>query len=266
MHALIDGGRNPGEREHVSDRAFRVLKAMRDLGNGPHSLRSIIGRTELSRSTVQRLIQSGMKNEVIWQPRHGYYALTENREKADPHPWQCVPASASTPGRHALGFLAEQSGHTAGLHAAVLTDVPVQVCVGCLDSPNGVSQRTSLGRPRPLAENAAGLAILAHLGLPHPRPGERHAIRFRGWASSPGPAPDSQMIAVPLLRFGLPVGALSITSGTDEIRGRLAAHVTALKRAAGHWNSLTARSTAAEIRNSQCYPKPDSRADYRADL
>ncbi|MFJ8011108.1 hypothetical protein [Streptomyces sp. NPDC096339] len=81
-----------------------------------------------------------------------------------------------------MGIVAEESGHTAGLHAAVLTDVPVQVCVGCMDNPGGIPQEASLGLPRRLGEDAAGQAFLAHLDLPHPRPGERAAGRLQSGA------------------------------------------------------------------------------------
>ncbi|MFE6909442.1 IclR family transcriptional regulator [Streptomyces erythrochromogenes] len=181
-----------------------------------------------------------MRNDVVWQPRHGYYALTAYQERGEFFPQQWVPASMA--GRHVLGVLSEQTGQTVGLHAAVLTDVPVQVCVSCLDGPSGLSQRPQLGVPRPLGEDAAGSAILAHLRLPHPKPEERHAVRFRGWATSPGPVPESQMIAVPLLRFGLPVGALSITARTEQDGSRIPSCVPALKRAALSLADLSARS------------------------
>ncbi|MEV8034929.1 helix-turn-helix domain-containing protein [Streptomyces sp. NPDC086182] len=55
------------EGERVSDRTFQVLGAIRELGDGPHALRAIVGRTALSRSTVQRHILSGLRYGFIRQ-------------------------------------------------------------------------------------------------------------------------------------------------------------------------------------------------------
>ncbi|MFB6616604.1 hypothetical protein ACIGFK_19635 [Streptomyces sp. NPDC085524] len=180
---------------------------------------------------------------MIRQPRHGYYALAGNRDEAGFSPRQWIPASGTA--LRAMGIVAEESGHTAGLHAAVLTDVPVQVCVGCVDNPGGIPQEASLGIPRRLGEDAAGQAILAYLDLPHPRPGERAAVRLRGWAASSGPVSGSQMVAVPILRFGVPVGAVSLTAPADTMPSSgVPAGVRALKRAAGLLQRGAGRSCA----------------------
>ncbi|MGW7055064.1 helix-turn-helix domain-containing protein [Streptomyces sp. NPDC054887] len=225
MPALLHGS---DERERVSDRAFRVLGAMRELGSGPHSLRSIISRSGLSRSTVQRLIHSAMKNGVIWQPRHGHYALTEHQTGKDlPHQLATTPAEA----RHLLGILHTHTGHTAALHATVLADVPVQMCVGRVQSPGATPAQPAIGQPRALEADAAGHAILAYLDLPHPRPQERHVIRRRGWAVSSDPARGARMLAAPILRFGIPVGSLSITGEATAIDSAVSTCAVALTRA-----------------------------------
>ncbi|MDT9682184.1 helix-turn-helix domain-containing protein [Streptomyces sp. TRM76323] len=218
--------RHDKEPERVSDRAFRVLGAMREMGRGPHPLRSIVHRSALSRSTVQRVITSGLRAGVIRQPRHGHYALAAQLD-ADGAPPQ--PSAAA---HHVLRALADRLGHTVSLHTAVLADVPMQMCTGYAEAPRGVSLRSAVGRPRPLHADAAGRAVLAHLALPHPCPEERHRVRTRGWAASPGPVRGTRMIAAPVLRFGIAVGALGVTADPAVLDAGLPVCVDHLRRAA----------------------------------
>ncbi|MET9774548.1 hypothetical protein ABZ023_09750 [Streptomyces sp. NPDC006367] len=226
MSVLFHGG---PVRERVSDRAFRVLAAMRELGSGPHALSTIVGRTTLSRSTVQRLMHSGMKNGVIWQPRHGHYALIEQPDGRKAPLGRLVPALPAA--QQALGFLSERTGHCAGLHATVLTDEPVQLCVARVTAPGDAATHPVIGQPWPLEANAAGQVISAYLDRQHPHPRAGETIRLRGWAASPGPGPGTKMLAMPILRFGIPLGAMSLTGDADRLEAGLLAHVTELRRA-----------------------------------
>ncbi|MGA5559228.1 hypothetical protein [Streptomyces lavendulocolor] len=189
------------QRERVTDRAFRVLRTMKDMGSGPHPLGAIINRSALSRSTVQRVIHSGLKAGVIEQVGHGHYTLTRPEPPSQP--------LTSPFAQRALRNLAHRLGHSASLHAAVLTDIPVQVCTGTVDRTGHASPPPTVG-PRSLRADASGRAIMAYLDLPHPDPAERRLVRARGWASTPGPTSGAYTIAAPVLRFDIAVGALAI--------------------------------------------------------
>ncbi len=217
------------DSERVSDRTFQVLGAIRELGDGPHALRAIVGRTTLSRSTVQRHIVSGIRNGFIRQPSHGHYALTEEPEDWTVPAHQALPASGAR--RQSLAALSRDSGHTASLHVAVLTDVPMQRCVARSEVADPPLLHGELGGARPLDADAAGHAILAHLALPHMDREQRQAIRARGWVSSPGPVAGTSMLAAPILRFGVPVGALSLTAPAEALRATLPHCVRSLRRA-----------------------------------
>ncbi|MET9699554.1 hypothetical protein ABZY31_21880 [Streptomyces sp. NPDC006529] len=226
------------EGERVSDRTFQVLGAIRGLGDGPHALRAIVGRTTLSRSTVQRHIVSGLRNGFIRQPSHGHYALAD-----EPENWT-IPAHQAllAPGasKQSLAALSRESGHTASLHVAVLTDVPMQMCVARQsETADPQLPHEELGSPHPLDADAAGLAILAHLDLPHTDLEQRQAIRCRGWVASAGPAAGTLMIAAPIIRFGVPVGSLSLIGLAEAFRSTLPHCVGSLRRA------VTALSRAA---------------------
>ncbi|MFI0961477.1 hypothetical protein ACH4S8_08740 [Streptomyces sp. NPDC021080] len=219
------------EGERVSDRTFQVLGAIRELGDGPHALRAIVGRTALSRSTVQRHILSGLRYGFIRQPSHGHYALAEEPEDRTVLAYQALPVSGVN--RRFLAALSRESGHTARLHVAVLTDVPMQMCVArqseAADPPLLDGE---LGSTHPLDADAAGHAILAHLALPHMDREERQGIRTRGWVASAGPVAGTRMLAAPILRFGVPVGSLSVTAPAEALRSTLPHCVGSLRRAA----------------------------------
>ncbi|MFF9868123.1 helix-turn-helix domain-containing protein [Streptomyces sp. NPDC013953] len=240
--SAVDAAFEDSGGTRVSDRTFRILGALRDLGDGPHALRSIVDRSGLSRSTVQRHILAGMRGGFIRQPRHGHYALAAGSGLL-------ATAGAVEPGgvpdarRRALELLGQESGLVARLHAAILTDVPALVCVARYDVPRaagGAADRGEAGEsacPLDAEADAAGQVVLAHLGLPGLDPGVQEEIRERGWSVSPVPRRGTEppggtlMVAVPILRFGGPVGALSVTGPQAVVEGSVPACVVALRRA-----------------------------------
>lgn len=214
----------------VSDRTFRILGALRDLGEGAHALRSIVDRAGLSRSTVQRHMLAGLRSGFIRQPRHGYYTLAHTEEEHRQRgAREDAPYSDPRlgPRTRALELLSRELGLTARLHAAVLTDVPVQMIVA--RAPVAASE---LGPPRAIdaLTDAAGQVILAHLTLPGLDSAVKASILARGWAASALPA-GLLMVAVPILRFGVPVGAISVTGPEAAVRSDIPACVAALHRA-----------------------------------
>jgi hypothetical protein len=110
----------------VPDRTFRILGALRELGEGAHALRTIVDRAGLSRSTVQRHMSAGLRSGFIRQPRHGYYTLARPTMR-NPISETDVKRGhtqlrGSSPGR-ARELLSGELRFTARLHAAVLTDI-----------------------------------------------------------------------------------------------------------------------------------------------
>lgn len=211
--------------ERVSDRAFRVLGRMRELGPGPHSLNTIIAGTELSRSTVQRIIKSGMREGVVLQARHGYYTLAAYRQL--PSRLLSDRRSMSPWTRYELDSLRCRTGHTVCLHAAILVDIPMQSCIECFPGPHGVPDEASPGNVRPLTADAAGKVILAHLNAA--RDVELDDIASRQLSVTAGPVPGWLMAAAPILQSGIPIGAISVSDKKEYYERNVVSTVSALK-------------------------------------
>ncbi|MFG1988072.1 MULTISPECIES: helix-turn-helix domain-containing protein [Streptomyces] len=211
--------------ERVSDRAFRVLGAMRNMGPGAHSLNAIVCRSELSRSTVQRIMQSALREGLITQMGHGRYALSLTGEA---RPVTVDVRSASPETRQEMLSLREKLGMTICLHAALLVDTPVQTCVEWCRGPQGAPVEASPGTVRPLTADAAGKVILAHLGNGCD-PGDFRRVRTCGYSVTVGPTPDHLMVAAPLLQGDIPIGAISVIGRREECESRIAAFVAPLR-------------------------------------
>lgn len=232
------------EPEHVSDRVFRVLAAIRQLGPGAHPLNDIVGHVDLSRSSVQRIIRSGMREGVIRQIRHGHYAIapaaeSAGRSRALSH---SVPAYA----HRELERLQREVHQAVGLHAAVLVGAPFQTCIACLPVHSGMAVPPwRLGIPRPLAEDASGQVILSHLNVPQ-LIGPADSRLTQGCGVSSDPSGRNLMIAAPILQDGVPIGAISIWGRRQEIRQSIPSLFVTLKASASRINPLacTVRSRA----------------------
>ncbi|MFF5784677.1 hypothetical protein ACFY8P_06895 [Streptomyces sp. NPDC012693] len=215
------------------------------MGPGPHSLNAIISNTSLSRSTVQRIVQSGLRTGVMLQARHGHYALTPTREAppgparpsalragvrtTDPADLRMEEISSSRAVHREIHALRERLGHTVSLHAAILLGVPSQTCVKRFPGSQGSPPDSAPGIVRPLEADAAGLSILAHLDRSSGSTEYQH-IRSRGFSLSRGTAPDWFMLAVPVLRSDIPIGAISVTGRHRELEQHgLRTAVAALK-------------------------------------
>ncbi|MEE4493077.1 helix-turn-helix domain-containing protein [Streptomyces sp. BE230] len=213
--------------ERVSDRAFRVLGAMRSMGPGTHSLNAIVGRSELSRSTVQRIMQSALREGLITQMGHGRYALSLVREG---RPGAVDVRSASPETRQDMHSLRESLGMTICLHAALLVDIPLQTCIEWCRGPQGAPVEVSPGTVRPLTVDAVGRVILAHLGNGCD-PDDLRRVRARGYSVTVGPTSDHLMVAAPLLQGDVPIGALSVIGRREDCESRIPAFVAPLRDA-----------------------------------
>lgn len=224
------------EPEHVSDRAFRVLEVIRKMGPGAHSLSDIVDCSELSRSSVQRIIRSGMREGIIRQIRHGHYAIAPV-DAAKKHPYG---RSVSAYAQRELQTLQYKVHQSVGLHAAILVGALFQTCIAWLPGDSKVSVPWAFGTLRPLTEDAPGRAILAHLNMPQagaPRPS-----LTRGCTVSDDPLGRNLTIAAPILQDGIPIGAISISGRQQEMRQQDPSLLDTLRGSASRINPLAVPS------------------------
>lgn len=216
-------------------RAFLTLRAMMRVGPGPQRLGAITRSAGLGRSTVHRILQSGVEVGMIRQEGRGVYQVTQDTGTPVPQ------IAISEPTWNALQLLHEATGDLVTLHAVWFVGAPHQACLAVIDGGRpalmgltGVRDPRTHG-PSSLLLGAAGHAMLAHLP---PRlsarvmaspPEEPHGslwreplvdapeqIVGRGYARCTSPE-GWDTLAVPLLTAGTVTGAVSLTySSNDE--------------------------------------------------
>jgi DNA-binding IclR family transcriptional regulator len=223
--------------ERVSDRVFRLLSVMAQMGDGPHSLQSIISNAELSRSTVQRILHSGVKEGFVRQNGHGRYSLatlTYGHVAYDAASRSMVDIEEI---RQQLDTVSRETGCLALLHAALLAGQLRKVCVACCAPPGSpVREESFVGAVKPLEGDATGQVILAHLGDTQPRDPRLDTIRQRGYAVTPlFKAGSARIVAAPLLRGAVPVGAISVVGGEGMLR-KLPHSIAVLRSTAARLN------------------------------
>lgn len=213
----------------VYGRAFRTRRALRRLGPGPHQLKVIIRSTGMSRSTVHRILKSGVSEGEFRQDDRGLYELEQD-------PGTPVPQlTISEPAWDALHILHEATGDLVTFHTLWFAGVPHQACPVAIDggrpslSALMAAQDPRIHGPSSILLGAAGHAMLAHLPprlaarvLASP-PREPYGplwreplldapeqIVARGYARSA--SPDGwETLSAPLLSAGMVTGALSLT-------------------------------------------------------
>jgi DNA-binding IclR family transcriptional regulator len=252
-----------GAPERSSDRAFRVLNAIKSLGAGTHSLQDILNESGLSRSTVQRVLRSGMREGIIMQSRHGQYSVVDfGLHATNPDANALIDGlpQADRGGlpdvnvvRCELSRLQENTGTVALLYSLVRDPIPSRCCIGVSTGPQtNLPPVLSIGNREPLGTDAPGLVILAHLGNVFPSNTRIRRIRTEGHAVTASRAPGWELLSVPILCHDAPVGAVGVSASPTAIDKGLHELVQATGSAAARIGKAVLRAVGVDRRQ----PRP----------
>ncbi|MEV0438820.1 helix-turn-helix domain-containing protein [Streptomyces spectabilis] len=222
-------------REHAGSavaRTLAVLRALRELGPGPHPLAVVAARAELPAPTAHRYVRALAREGAVEQrgPR-GHYALTETPHRSthlvdevtDTRVGQTSPAL-----RAELVTLQSRTGQVSLLYAPLLVGAALRFCidraVGAHAAALEAAPRSALRRlwSAPLDADAAGLAILACLDGTSSPGAPLDRIREQGHAVGPSPLPEWESIAAPVWRGSVPAGAVALVAPRRQLRGAVA--------------------------------------------
>ncbi|QEU97921.1 phage tail protein [Streptomyces kanamyceticus] len=209
-------------------RTLAVLRALRGLGPGTHSLASIAALAELPSPTAHRYVQALVgEGAVERRGPHGHYAFVET-----PHFFSDFPLGMAGPPtglgsatvRTELITLQSRTGQIAVAYAALLIGVPLRVQAETAPGPHA-QQLAALPRAAlqalwraPLETDASGWVIQACLGdTTAARPSFRR-IREDGYAVGPSPLRDRAIIAAPVWRGSAVAGSVSLLVAHRQVR------------------------------------------------
>lgn len=203
-----------------------VLQVLLQLGPGAHPLADVITRSGLSRSTVHRILQSGVRTGTFTQPTYGFYAVTPTpQQAASPDYLTALPASSPAISEE-LAYLQRRTGQVAALHSQLLLGMPTRICVdvahgGRSDFAAALSAEAGAAlRRAPLHLDAAGLVILANLDDGSATGSILRRIRIQGHAVTKAPLPNWSMLSVPLRRGNVLVGSVSLLAPEAHLSRR----------------------------------------------
>ncbi|MFJ1874233.1 IclR family transcriptional regulator [Streptomyces chartreusis] len=253
------------ERTPEALRSYHVFKTLLEMGPGPHPMRRIVERTGLPRGVVRRRLNA-MREAGLCCPTPefpGHHELTTAVLGADSqHLLHALPGVQSR-SRQYLSALQQQTGQIVFMHGHMLLDSPVRLCVECRGDSRPDFARdlaahpTAAGRLRqaPLAADAPGLVILAHLDDNVSLSSQLRTIRALGYAISGSPLPGWSFVSVPvhagpeivglegLLGGARVVGAVSLLARTDDLERHVEAWLSPLRHGG---RSLPASTTRPE--------------------
>ncbi|MGW1363048.1 hypothetical protein ACWCQP_37270 [Streptomyces chartreusis] len=217
-----DAGRTP-----EALRSYHVFKTLLGMGPGPHPMRRIVERTGLPRGVVRRRLNAMREAGLCCPtPGHpGHHELTTAVWGADGERLLHALPGVQARSRRYLTALQQQTGQIVFMHGHMLLDSPVRLCVECRgDSRPDFARElaahpTAAGRLRqaPLAADAPGLAVLAHLDDTMPLSGELQTIRALGYATGPSPLPGWSFVSVPMHAVPGTVGLEGVVGGARVV-------------------------------------------------
>lgn len=234
-------------RNNAHRHAFRVQRALGQLGPGPHKLDDIRLATHMKRTTVHKILQSAVAAGVARQVGHGMYEL------ADEPGYSAIATEINAAARAALYGLAQSTGDLVTLHARLYLGSLRQMCVAVVEhdkiQPPTLIRLQDPRRlpPAPLQLGASGHAMLASLplrliarNLLSPLDAPTGSLWREKLADTPSRIADRgyartvstdgwETLASPLLSAGTVTGAIAVTfrgggdRGTDSRSVRLRA-------------------------------------------
>lgn len=208
-------------------RSYQVFKAMLGMGPGPHAMRKIVEESGLPRGAVRRRLDA-MREAGLCSPspgRPGHHELTTAVLKADRQRLLHALPGIQLRSRRYLTALQEQTGQVVFMHGHMLLESPVRLCVEyfCDERPDFARELaahpTAAGRLRqaPLAADAPGLVILAHLDDTIPLSGQLQTIRTLGYATSDSSLPGWSFVSVPVRAVPGSIGLEGLVGGTRVV-------------------------------------------------
>ncbi|WP_051826528.1 helix-turn-helix domain-containing protein [Kitasatospora aureofaciens] len=216
------------DRSSSAERAFLVLQAMVELGSGAHSLADVIGRTGLSRSTVHRILQSGVRAGTFLQPTYGFYSTAQSASAGSVGPDPMTALMCGSPAiTEELRHLQMRTNQVVALHGQLMLATPTRLCVGLAhgnraDFASALTQAQAAPalNAAPLHKDAAGLVILANLEEQAPANSILRRIKIFGHARTQSPVPGWEMLSVPLWRGSVLVGSVSLLAPQAYLQRR----------------------------------------------
>ncbi|WP_079036419.1 MULTISPECIES: helix-turn-helix domain-containing protein [Streptomyces] len=207
----------------AADRAFRLLRALHELGPGAHALDTLTRLTGLARSTTHRILQSAVREGAVLQCGYGRYRLARHAAPPSgqlPH----LPVSLEIVGAE-LAALCHRAGRAAFLHVPVMLRPPLRVSLWCSHAPGADpvpaptdGDRAGLLFRAPLHTDAAGLVLLANLPGAAPEQAGLERIRALGHARTPSPLPGWDLVSAPVRRGAATVASVSLLIRRSETK------------------------------------------------
>ncbi|MEU9127801.1 helix-turn-helix domain-containing protein [Kitasatospora sp. NPDC048540] len=207
-------------------RAYQVLRALLELGPGAHPLSDVITSSGLPRSSVHRILQSGVHTGTYTQPKYGHYAVAPTPQQAASSDFLTALPARSPAISEELGHLQRRTGQVAAIHSQLLIGVPTRVCVEVAhgrrsDFAAALSAEAGAAfRQAPLHVDAAGLVILANLDDGAASAPILRRIRIQGHAVTRAPLAGWSMLSVPLRRGNILVGSISLLAPEAHLARR----------------------------------------------
>ncbi|MFD9562224.1 hypothetical protein [Streptomyces sp. NPDC059994] len=254
-------------------RSYRVFKAMLELGPGPQPMSRIVHRTGMDRGVVRRRLaamrEAGLCALSPGSP--GHYELTTAVLGTDEARLLHAVPGVQARSRRYLAALQQQTGQIVFLHGLMLLDSPVRLCVEYCSGARAdfteelAAHPTAAGRLRqaPLAADAPGLVMLAHLDETVALSGQLQQIRSRGYVSSPSALPGWDFVSVPVHAVpGMPglegllggarlVGAVSLMARSRDLERHIDAWLSPLWHGMRHLPVSTTRYWQTANRSAQ---------------
>ncbi|MFD0501482.1 IclR family transcriptional regulator [Streptomyces rhizosphaericus] len=220
---------------------FKVYQAVEELGPGVHPMWRIIEGTRYRKSTVHRILNSGVRAEAFVHPRQGHYGMARGK-LADPAD-QLASLAVAEDGalQREAALLQRQTAQVVMVFTAVLVGTTsFRLCLHSnmakrVDFQAALARCTSHARDRltnaPLHADAAGLVVQAYLD-DIPASSYTQEIRREGHALTPAPVPGWEMLAAPLFRGRAVTGAIAVLGLPTQIQRHRHSYVPALMQVA----------------------------------
>lgn len=202
--------RPPATNQHRLQHTYQVLTTMVTLGPGPHSMKTIAEHSGLAREVIGEELAAMQDAGVCVGSgdRLMSYELTGPAARVASgwllHALPDVDTTLQL--KEELRALHESTGQAVLMHGHTMLP-PIRLCLDYfvgqrhdfLQQLSANPEAAAALRRAPLADDAPGLAIMAHLATTPPGSPQLRRIRQNGYATSASPLPGWSLLSVPIL-------------------------------------------------------------------
>lgn len=251
--------------QHQAHHTYQVLTALVILGAGPHTLKTIADHSGLNRGVLHKelgaMVDAGLcVNSGNKLPT---YELTGQATRvASVWLLHALPTVETTLHlKEELRALHEATGQAILMHSHIMLP-PIRLCLDYfigqrhdfLQQLSATPDAAEKLRQAPLADDAPGLVIMAHLPTTPPGSPDLRRIRQSGYATSASPLPGWSLLSVPVLS--------TPELGLWELSGSVVAGAVTLAVPTHDLGPSTLTSWLNELQRTALYLAP-SYQDYR---